>query len=157
MSRRLRGEDETVRKEDEVKTTRTRLPQLFFPRMFDFPLSAPLFDRWFDDEPVPVEEWREDGTVVVRAELPGLDPDKDVHIDVTDGVLTIRAERREENKEEKEHYFRSELRYGSFIRRIPLPADVAVGDVKAVYKDGMLEVRFPVKEVPEAKVPITRG
>jgi HSP20 family protein len=65
-----------------------------------------------------VEEFAEDGTLVVRADLPGIDPDKDVEISLRDHALTIEAERREEEKTEKRHDICSELRYGSFSRGI---------------------------------------
>lgn len=76
--------------------------------------------------------------------MPGLDPDKDVEIDVTGQMLRIRAERRQESKTEDKGRYRSEFRYGSFSRAVPLPAGATDQDVKATYKDGILEVRVPI-------------
>lgn len=104
---------------------------------------------------VRVEDYVEDDTYVLRAEMPGIDPDKDVELTLSDGSLTIRGERREEKKEKN----RQEFQYGSFSRRIPLPADVDATDISATYTDGVLEVRVPVKtSAPDAqKIPVTRS
>ncbi|HEX9260058.1 MAG TPA: Hsp20/alpha crystallin family protein [Acidimicrobiales bacterium] len=115
--------------------------------------DLPDWDRWFDWPEAPehhirVEEELKDGELVVRAEMPGIDPDKDVHIEVADGVLTIKAERKMESKEEKPGHFRSEFRYGSFVRRLVLPDSVALDDIKAAYTDGILEVRLPMPPAP---------
>lgn len=105
-----------------------------------------------------VEQHEEGGALVVRVEMPGMDPDRDVEITVSDHRLRIRAERREESKKEDASGYRSEFRYGSFVRTIPLPAEATEDDVKASYRDGILEVRVPVdREKAQArKVPITR-
>ena len=108
---------------------------------------------------VPVEEFRDGDVMVVRAELPGIDPDKDVEISVHDGMLTIKGERSEEQKEEgKKSFYRSEFRYGMFERTVPLPAGVTEKDVTASYQDGVLEVRVPMpaKEKTKAKIRVQR-
>jgi HSP20 family protein len=118
-------------------TTRFDWPELLFHRFTDrFPFLA--------DDAIKVEEFTEDGTMVVRAELPGIDPDKDVELTVANGYLTLHAERREEKKEEDKERYHSEFKYGSFTRMIPLPAGATEDDVKATYTDGILEVRMPL-------------
>lgn len=99
---------------------------------------------------VRVEDFTEEGTYVLRAELPGIDPDKDVELKVEGDMLTIRGERREEHKE-KNH---REFHYGAFSRSIPMPAGVKPEDVVATYKDGVLEVRVPSRG-EEEKTPRT--
>ena len=86
--------------------------------------------------------------------MPGIDPDKDVSLDIEGNVLTISGERREEKKEKNRH----ELHYGSFTRSIPLPRDVKTDEIKATYVDGVLEVRVPamVAEHKPLKVPVER-
>ena len=107
---------------------------------------------------VRVEEFMEDGQFVVRAELPGIDPDKDLDISVSHGALRIRAERRQESETKEKAYYRSELRYGAFDRSVPLPSGADEPQVKATYKDGILEVRVPVKDEKQAKkVQVDRG
>jgi len=100
----------------------------------------------FSDQFMKLEEFDEDGVHVVRAEMPGIDPDKDVKLTVEHGVLTISAERREEKKTEERNLYRSEFSYGSFTRSVRLPAGATEADVKASYRDGILEVRFPIDE-----------
>lgn len=128
-----------------------------FPRRFLEFFDTP--EAWFTGERmVPVEEFMDEGTLVVRAELPGVDPDKDVEIAVEDGVLTLRAERRQEEVTEMKDGYRSEFRYGSFSRTVMLPAGAGPDDVTATYDDGVLEVRIPMP-APAAErrtVPVTR-
>lgn len=122
------------------------------------------FDRWFDGDPslegtmIHVEEFVEDGTFVMRAELPGIDPDRDVEITVTDDQVRLRAERRIEERHEGREGYRSEFRYGSLRRTIPLPVGAQADQVHATYRDGILEVRLPMGavEVEGHKVPISR-
>ncbi|MFD4605759.1 Hsp20/alpha crystallin family protein [Streptomyces sp. NPDC058464] len=90
---------------------------------------------------IRVEEELKDGTYVLRAELPGVDP-ADVEITVTEGVLTLRAERTEETKEKH----RTEFRYGTFARSVRLPAGAKGDEAAAEYKDGVLTVTVPVPE-----------
>lgn len=106
-----------------------------------------------------VEEYREDGNLVIRADMPGIDPSKDVEVTVKDGVLHITAERKEEEETQEKDFYRHELRYGTFSRDLPMPDGASEEDVKATYKDGVLEVRVPIAEPapPPApkKVPVT--
>jgi HSP20 family protein len=109
---------------------------------------ADLID-WLDTEmrhvgvapTMPVEDFMEDDQYVVRAELPGVDPDKDVTVTVDSDVLTIHGERREDKKDKN----LQEHRYGSFTRQVRVPAGTSDDDVKATYADGILEVRVPLK------------
>jgi len=89
-----------------------------------------------------VEDYIKDGNYVVRAELPGMEPDKDIEITVENGTLTIHAERREETKEAH----RSEFRYGSFTRSMALPDQTDTEHITATYDKGILEVKVPVPE-----------
>jgi HSP20 family protein len=138
-----------------------------FGRFFD--LFEPEFGRFFEglaphvtmsDGRMRIEEEMQDGMLVIRAELPGIDPEKDVEIDVTDDRLAIRAERRSEETEKKEGVVRSEFRYGSLSRIVALPKDTKIDDITATYKDGLLEVKVPMPtEVkgPAKRVTITRA
>jgi HSP20 family protein len=116
--------------------------------------------RWEAGDVLRVEEYRQDGALVIRADMPGIDPQKDVELTVSDGMLHIEAERHEEEKEEEEEegkdYVRQELRYGSLSRSLPLPAGVTEGDITATYKYGVLEIRVPEpKRGPATKVAIS--
>ena len=108
-----------------------------------------------------VEEYLDGDTCVIRAELPGIDPDKDVEISVADGVLHLRAEREEHTEERRPEGYRSEFHYGSLARSIRLPEGATEADVSATYKDGILEIRVPApKEAATAaptKIQISRS
>ena len=106
-----------------------------------FPAWA-RFHPLFDTHLIRLEDEIEDGHYVVRAELPGLDPAKDVDITVHDGVLTIKAER----SEKMESKGRSEFSYGSFSRSVTLPAGADEDDVQARYDKGILTVSVAVPE-----------
>ena len=101
-----------------------------------------------------VEDYVEDGDYVLKAEMPGIDPDKDVDVSIDGGILTISGEREEEQKEKHHH----ELHYGSFTRSLPLPHGVKPEQITAKYTDGLLEVRVPMggDESAAVKVPVQR-
>ena len=106
-----------------------------------------------------VEAFSRDGDLVVRAELPGIDPERDVDITYEDNILTIRGERRREEKQESEQYFRSESYYGLFERHVALPEGAKPEEITASYKDGILEVVVPKAAAlsEPKKIPITAG
>ncbi|WP_370415920.1 Hsp20/alpha crystallin family protein [Streptomyces fradiae] len=129
----------------------------------------PDFDTWFNREfpglpgwrpataahSIPVEVSSGAGGYVLRAELPGMDPD-DVTITVDDNLITVSAEH-SESEEDKEH---SEFRYGSFRRTVRLPATIPVDDVEASYEDGILTIRVPMPEEKTGAartIPVKRG
>jgi HSP20 family protein len=90
-----------------------------------------------------IEETHEGDTIVIRAELAGVDPEKDVAVEVVNDELVIRVHRTESHMSNTHHVHRSEFRYGSFSRSVPIPAGVDESKVAATYKDGILEVRLP--------------
>jgi HSP20 family protein len=135
-------------------------PQPFGRELADW-WSRP-FESWrrmFDETQMNVEEFVEGDQLVIRAELPGVDPEKDVDISIEDGALHIRAERRQEVKSEDRNYRRTEIRYGSFTRTIPLPTQAKEEDVSATYKDGILEVRAPIDQskAGPSRIPIKKS
>lgn len=98
-----------------------------------------------------VETLRRGDRLVVRADLPGLKRE-DVKVAVEGDVLTISGERHDEREETRDDYFRSERSYGRFYRALPLPDDVDASQVDAQFKDGVLEVSFPLpKESTSAR------
>jgi HSP20 family protein len=140
------------------------------------PAGTEWLDRWFGEWPrarffpewwrslgegpdlLRVEELVEGEELVVRAEMPGIDPDKDVQISVSDHLLHLQAERRQETKTKDKGQYRTEFQYGSFSRTLSLPEGTSEDDVHASYKDGILEVRIPVdrKKAEPKKIAIAR-
>jgi HSP20 family protein len=106
--------------------------------------------RWLDEffrdgawhQMIKVEECRDGDTLVVRAELPGVDPDKDIQVEVLDGTLVISADRTESHETHEDHVHRSEFRYGALTRSVALPRGVDESSIEATYKDGVLEIRM---------------
>ena len=118
--------------------------------------SWKAFDRFFEDFDLPVisrdEQWiptvdvsETDDQVIVRAEIPGMDK-KDIDITASDGLLTIKGEKKQEKEEEKEDYRFVERRYGSFSRSLRIPTGVEADKIDASYKDGVLTVKMPKGE-----------
>ncbi|MCC3274664.1 Hsp20/alpha crystallin family protein [Arthrobacter sp. zg-Y20] len=107
----------------------------------------------------PIEEYQDGNSMVIRAELPNINPEQDLDVTVSDGMLHIKGERREQTDHKGRNGYRSEFRYGSFTREVALPSGASQDDVTASYNDGVLEVRVPVPEVGPSskKVPISRG
>ncbi len=91
----------------------------------------------------------------IRAELPGVAED-DVSVSVTDNLLTIKGEKRQEAETDGKNYHRVERRYGSFQRSFTLPRHIETDAIKAEYKDGVLTLEIPKAEVAKpTEVPIT--
>jgi HSP20 family protein len=88
--------------------------------------------------------------VVLKAELAGMDPD-DIQIEVEDNVLTIKGERRFQEKLDEERYYRVERRFGSFQRSLALPQGVKPDEIAAAYDDGILTVTVPKVEEEKPK------
>jgi HSP20 family protein len=93
-----------------------------------------------------IEVFEKDKKLFVRAELPGLTKE-DVKIDVTDELLTIQGERKQEKEEKEKGYIRTERFYGSFYREIALPEGAKPELAKALFKNGVLEIELPVEVV----------
>lgn len=135
-------------------------------RMFSLLPSFDLFDRFFNDGDLPAA-FREPAVIspvfdlaeneeeyTITGELPGLDV-KDVEVQVSDGVVTISGEKREEKEDKGEQYHRVERHYGSFYRSFRLPDDVSVDKSKASYNDGVLKLVLPkTEERPVKKIEI---
>jgi HSP20 family protein len=132
-----------------------RLDRLFDEWMRMQPMRRLLGAETPGEEIIRVDEYRDDDVQVIRAELPGIDPDKDVELTVAGGMLRINAERRTEEQTEEKGVIRREMRYGSFTRSLPLAEGATDEDIDASYKNGVLEIRVPVAQPvarPEPKM-----
>jgi len=126
----------------------------------------PDFIDWFEEpfvtlrpylgQSIRIEDYTEDGHYVVRAEIAGIDPEKELEVSAGAGYLSIRAERA--SQVEGKH--RSEFRYGSFSRTLELPPGADTEDVTAEYANGILTIKVAIRdERKEAvkRIPVTNG
>ncbi len=118
------------------------------------PFFAPFTrtsDRWLP----AVDILEKDGNLIMRAEVPGLS-EKDIDLKLEGNTLTLRGEKKLENKEDRNNYHRMESFYGSFTRSFTLPDTVDRDRIKADYKDGILTITIPQKpEVRPREIPVS--
>ncbi|MDX1776666.1 MAG: Hsp20/alpha crystallin family protein [Desulfobulbales bacterium] len=132
---------------DELTTLRHEMDTLW-DRLFP---ETPHRERFVTHEWLPSIDLKETkDKLVVKAELPGLDA-KDVELSLTDDILTIRGEKKGEEKTKDEHLFFVERYYGKFERKIKLPALVKTGEIDATFKKGILTVNLPKSEEAKKK------
>jgi len=139
-----------------MSTLLHRDPKTIVPDLVDWFEEPFLTLRPYLAQPIRLEEYVEDDKYVIRAELAGIDPAKDVEVMVGSGYLTIRAER--SDKTSGKH--RSEFRYGSFSRTISLPVNADEDAVTASYRDGILEISVGLKTEQKAsakKIEVATG
>jgi len=145
-----------IRRRDDVFGELTRMQEemnRFFDDFFGEQRRGLAEGAWLPS--VDVSET--DSELMVRAELPGMSHE-DIEINVQDNILTLKGEKKQEKKEEKENFHRLERSYGSFSRSFSLPAGVKPDDIKATFKDGVLQVTMPkVEEAKPKKIAITAG
>jgi len=122
-------------------------------RVFDDFFSAPLSGS----ENVAMRDWLpvvdiydNDDTIVIKAELPGVDK-KDIKVDVNGRILTLKGERVTDNEVKTDDYHRRERSFGKFERSFTLPADVDPDKIKADFKDGILKLNIPKPEAHKPK------
>ena len=113
------------------------------------------FDRMLEDiGDGHAREWtpavdliRENGHLVMRADVPGIKPE-DITLEVEHGVLLLSGKHEETEDKTDERFVRRERRYGAFSRRMPLPEGIDPKKIKAVTRDGVLEVTIPLPKDP---------
>ena len=158
-------------KEKESKALATRKPAEIMPRAYEM-------ERWFDRmvedfwrRPFPsllrperwwpaetgmmmrmpaVDVYEDKDHVVIKAEIPGL-AKEDISVQVTDSTLMIKGEKKREEEVKEDDYYRCERAFGAFTRAVNLPCDVKADQVKASFKNGVLEVRMPKTEEAKKK------
>src|SRR5919201_6521503 len=97
-----------------------------------------------------VDVWETDAEIVYAFDLPGIPEDK-IAVELDDNTLTVTGERERTQEHSSDRFYRFERRYGQFARSVTLPAGVKESDIKADYKDGVLEVHVPKPEEPKPK------
>ena len=118
------------------------------------------FDSWFDNDffdrttettwTPAVDIEKIDGKYLLKADLPGINK-KDIHVELKDGYLTLKGERKSEHEDKTDNYNRIERTYGSFERSFRVPEGLTEKDIEAKYHDGVLELSIPVPKVEKPK------
>lgn len=147
-----------VKKPAEVMPRWAEIDRWFDRLIEDFwrrPFPSLMFgDRW----PLPMvslkapslDVYEEKDEIVVKADLPGMNKDE-IEVTVTGDVVTIKGEKKKEEEVKEKDYYRRERSYGSFVRSVELPCEVKSDQIKANFKEGVLEVRMPKTEEAKKK------
>lgn len=123
--------------------------------------SWDLFDRFFEDFGLPAildekglnpafDLSETEKELIVRVEAPGVDR-KNIEINLSEGLLTVKGEKKQEKEDRNENYHSVERRYGTFSRTLLLPCEVEAEKVEANYKDGVLKITLPKCESAKPK------
>ena len=124
----------------------------FFEGFFGHPDAK---SEWLDgawNPSVDISETKDN--LIIKAEMPGMNKE-DVKISIHDNILTLKGEKKQEKEEKEENFHRVERSYGSFSRSFMLPASVKADQVKASYKDGVLNISLAkIEEAKPKEIPI---
>lgn len=155
----LRSREQQLEKQQQHGSRQRFLsPMAQMDRLFDEFFRRPfLSSLWsqrmeggeMEELYLPVDIYEDAESVVVKAEIPGIRKE-DLEIQLTTDSITISGRKGSEEKVEQKDYFRLERSYGSFTRRFQLPAEIITEKARAIFKDGVLEVRIP-KSVEESQ------
>jgi HSP20 family protein len=153
------GAMQAFRPFDTLRREVDRLFEDFTLNPFRLPLRRPAFDLepfWQPDSWVAqpaIDLVERDNAFEMTAEMPGLD-EKNIEVDVANGVLTVKGQKEEEKVEKKEDFHLRERRFGSFARSVRIPETVDADKIEASFKNGVLKLTLPKK--PEAQKPVKK-
>jgi len=124
-----------------------------FHEMSSEPAHMPFTPLALGREPAmpDIDETEDDKAFYVSIELPGMD-EKDVDITLSGRLLTIRGEKKEDDKQEGKDYYRRERKFGSFRRTLELPGEVDETKIEASFRKGILKVELPRTEEAKNKI-----
>jgi HSP20 family protein len=126
--------DEFERTVEETFKPLQKLKRFFENWDLELPSERTYFPR--------IDVWEDEEKYVVEADLPGFDK-KDIEVNVTEDMLTIKAVRKKEEEKKGKNYYYAERNYGEFVRSVRLPAEVDKKAIKAKYNNGVLELTLP--------------
>lgn len=135
-------------------------PMAQMDRLFDEVFKRPFFSLWspraagemeMQQLYLPVDIYEDGESVVVKAEIPGIRKE-DINVQLTPDSITISGQKSGEQRVEQRDYYRLERSYGSFTRTCQLPVETNSEKARAVFKDGVLEVRIPRSEAAAQRV-----
>jgi len=130
----------------ELSSLRSEMDKLWNRFIGDRTFPSLISEEW--NPSVDISETKD--KIVVEADLPGLET-KDVQVNITGNVLTIRGEKTRSNKKEEENYYHSERYHGSFQRSVPLPVEVKSEKAEATFEKGVLRITLPKVEAAKSK------
>jgi HSP20 family protein len=110
----------------------------------EFGEESETLEHRYCSEP-PVESFRQNGSFVVKMDIPGVDP-KDVHLSVEEGCLSVEGERKRPAGVEESTVWEEDVCYGPFRRTLHIPQGIKAEQIEAKYHDGILEITAPVEE-----------
>lgn len=154
LDRGSRSEDDVEVRTDrnrEGEHSRAMSPLAQMDRLFDEVFKRPFFSFWSprvgSEEMeqqlyVPVDIFEDGESVIVKAEIPGIRKEE-INVELTPESITISGQKRTEQRFEEKDYHRLETSYGTFSKTCSLPADILIDRARAVFRDGVLEVRIP--------------
>jgi HSP20 family protein len=131
----------------EMMGLRNAMDRLFDESFIRAPRS------WTGDEGAwdfALDMYQTDNDVVVKANVPGMDPEE-VDITITGDTVTIRGEHKEEQETKDQDYFRKEIRYGNFNRSVTMPVPVKSDKAEATFENGILTLTLPKAEEAKPK------
>lgn len=131
----------------EMTTMRDLMDRAIDEAFFDTPR---LWSRQMEGFPLALDVAEDQESYMVKASIPGVDPN-DVEVTLTDNVLTIKGEVKEEKNIEEKNYHLRERRFGSFTRSVTLPLSVDADKVEATHENGVLTLRLPKTEAVKPK------
>ena len=123
-----------------------------FDEVFNDPFLSPMTsDKWLP----PVDIMEKEGDLILRVEIPGIS-EKDIDLKLEGNILTLKGEKKLEDKKDKGNYHRLESNYGSFTRSFTLPESANREAIKADFKNGILTIKVPQRpEVKPREIPVT--
>lgn len=134
--------------EDPFGAMRREMDRMFEEMTKSFSLARPAFGMGPMSPRVDMRET--DTAVEIHAELPGV-TEKDIEVQLADGVLTIKGEKKQEREEKEKGYYLMERSYGSFLRQIPIPVEVEEDKIEAKFDKGVLSITLPKRPTAETK------
>jgi HSP20 family protein len=142
------GRRELAAGDDPFTAMRREMDRLFDEATRSLSLARPAMGLGVMAPRVDVKET--EAGIEVQAELPGV-AEKDIEVQLKDGVLTIKGEKRQEREEKEKGWYLMERSFGSFLRQIPLPVEVEEERVEARFDKGVLHVSLPKSAGAEAR------
>jgi len=151
--RRMRhGSGSVNRLREEMETVQSNLNRIFSQFLSGESFPDSLLEPWGNESGMPsVNESEDSKAYHISIELPGMD-EKDIELTLSDGILTVRGEKKEDEEEKGKDFYRRERSYGSFYRTFAVPLEIDEANVSASFKKGVLHIDLPKSEEAQKKV-----